>query len=162
MNQPKQLLVFNLDEQRYALPLSDVERIVRAVEITPLPKAPEIVLGVINVRGQVIPVVNIRKRFRLPEREITLNDHLIIAQTSRRAVALLADRAGHVLEVLENKIISAKKILPAMDYVEGVIKLEDGLILIHDLEKFLSLEEEKAINDQLTGLGNQGSGEKND
>ncbi len=162
MNQPKQLLVFNLDEQRYALPLSDVERIVRAVEITPLPKAPEIVLGVINVRGQVIPVVNIRKRFRLPEREITLSDHLIIAHTSRRAVALLADRAGHVLEVLENKIISAKKILPAMDYVEGVIKLEDGLILIHDLEKFLSLEEEKAINDQLTGLGNQGSGEKND
>ncbi len=151
MNQPKHLLVFTLDEQRYALPLPSVKRVVRMVEITPLPKAPEIVLGVINMRGQVIPVVNIRKRFRLPEREITLSDHLIIAQTSKRAVGLLADSAGHALEVLENKIISAKKILPAMDYVEGVIKLEDGLIFIHDLEKFLSLEEEKALERAMKG-----------
>jgi len=151
MNQPKHLLVFNLDEQRYALLLSNVERIVRVVEITSLPKAPEIVFGVINVRGEIIPVVNIRKRFRLPEREIALSDHLIIAKTSRRAVALLADRVGQVLEVLENKIISAKKILPAMDYVEGVVKLEDGLILIHDLEKFLSLEEERALERAMKG-----------
>jgi len=151
MEKLNQLVVFSLDEQRYALLLSNVERIVRVVEITSLPKAPEIVLGVINVRGEIIPVVNIRKRFRLPEREITLSDHLIIAKTSRRAVALLADRVGQVLEVLENKIISAKKILPAMDYVEGVVKLEDGLILIHDLEKFLSLEEEKALERALKG-----------
>ena len=151
MEKLNQLVVFSLDEQRYALPLSNVERIVRVVEITSLPKAPEIVLGVINVRGQVIPVVNIRKRFRLPEREITLSDHLIIAQTSRRAVALLADRVGQVLEVLENDIISAKKILPAMDYVEGVVKLADGLILIHNLEKFLSLEEERALERAMKG-----------
>lgn len=151
MEKLNQLVVFSLDEQRYALLLSNVERIVRAVEITPLPKAPEIVLGVINVRGEIIPVVNIRKRFRLPEREIALSDHLIIAKTSRRAVALLADRVGQVLEVPENKIISAKKILPAMDYVEGVVKLEDGLILIHDLEKFLSLEEERALERAMKG-----------
>jgi purine-binding chemotaxis protein CheW len=151
MEKLNQLVVFSLDEQRYALPLSNVERIVRVVEITSLPKAPEIVLGVINVRGQVIPVVNIRKRFRLPEREIALSDHLIIAQTSRRAVALLADRVGQVLEVLENDIISAKKILPAMDYVEGVVKLADGLILIHNLEKFLSLEEERALERAMKG-----------
>lgn len=151
MSKSSQVVVFDLDEQRYALPLSNVERIVRVVEITPLPKAPEIVLGVINVRGEIIPVVNIRKRFRLPEREITLSDHLIIAKTSRQSVALLADRVGHVLEVPENKIISAKKILPAMDYVEGVVKLEDGLILIHDLEKFLSLEEERALERAMKG-----------
>jgi len=150
-SKPDHFVVFTLDEQQYALPLSNVERIVRAVEITLLPKAPEIVLGVINVRGEIIPVVNIRKRFRLPEHEITLSDHLIIAQTSRLAVALLADRVGHVLDVPETEIISAKKILPAMDYVEGVVKLEDGLILIHDLEKFLSLEEERALERAMKG-----------
>ena len=61
---PDQIVVFALDEPRYALPLSAVERVVRAVEITPLPKAPEIVLGVINMQGQVVPAVDIRKRFR--------------------------------------------------------------------------------------------------
>lgn len=58
-----------LDGQRYALSLAQVERVIRAVEITPLPQAPEIITGVINVRGRVIPVVDIRKRFRLPVRE---------------------------------------------------------------------------------------------
>ncbi len=59
-------IVFTLDEQRYALHLSAVERVICVVEITPLPKAPEIVLGIINVGGQIIPVIDMRKRFRLP------------------------------------------------------------------------------------------------
>ncbi|MBF8302857.1 MAG: cheW40H-4 [Candidatus Dadabacteria bacterium] len=63
MDKLNQLVVLTLDEQRYALHLSAVERIVRVVEVTPLPKAPEIVLGVVNVQGQIIPVINIRKRF---------------------------------------------------------------------------------------------------
>ncbi|MBI4530070.1 MAG: chemotaxis protein CheW, partial [Candidatus Latescibacteria bacterium] len=84
MKESHQLVVFTLDEQRYALHLSAVERVVCSVEVTPLPKAPEVVLGVINVQGQVLPVVNIRKRFQLPERGITLTDHFIVAQTARR------------------------------------------------------------------------------
>jgi len=76
------LVVFTLDEQRYALRLSAVERIVRVVEVPPLPKAPEIVLGIVNVQGRVLPVVNIRRRFRLPEREAGLRDQLILALTS--------------------------------------------------------------------------------
>jgi len=74
-----QLIVFTLDAQRYALHLSAVERAIRMVEITPLPKAPEIVIGVVNIHGAVIPVLNIRKRFRLPEREPDLGDQLIVA-----------------------------------------------------------------------------------
>ncbi len=66
MEQLNQYVVFTLDEQRYVLHLSAVKRIIRVVEITPLPKAPDIVLDVVNVEGQIIPVVNIRKRFRLP------------------------------------------------------------------------------------------------
>ena len=78
MGKPDQLLVFALGDQRCALYLPVVDRVVRMVEITPLPKAPDIVLGVVNVHGEVIPVINVRKRFGLPQRDIAL--------TVRRAV----------------------------------------------------------------------------
>ena len=69
MNNPaNHIVVFALDEQRYALHLLAVERVVRAVEVTALPEAPEIVLGVVNVKGRIVPVINVRRRFRLPER----------------------------------------------------------------------------------------------
>ena len=86
-----QFVIFALDEQHYALRLLAVDQIVRVVEIAPLPQAPEIVLGVINIQGGIIPVFHIRKRFHLPEREINLSDHLIIACTVKRLVALVAD-----------------------------------------------------------------------
>ena len=149
MNELNQHVVFTLDEQRYALHLPAVERIVRVVEVTPLPKAPEIVLGVVNVQGQITPVINIRKRFRLPEREMNLSDQLIIAHTSRRTVALVADAVSGVIERSEQEVIAAEKVLPGIEYVEGVVKLEDGMILIHDLNKFLSLEEEQALDNAM-------------
>ncbi len=149
MPNPRHHVVFTLDEQRYALPLSVVERVVHAVEVTPLPKAPEIVLGVVNVRGRVIPVVNVRKRFRLPEREIELSDQFIIARAAKRPVALVVDTVAGIHEHLEREVIKAEDVLPAMEYVDGVAKLEDGLVLVHDLDKFLSLEEEEALDDSL-------------
>ncbi len=147
MNDSVQLVVFTLDNQRFALPLSIVERAIRIMEIVHLPKAPEIVMGVINLHGKIIPVVNIRKRFHLPQREISLNDQLIISKTKKRPLAILVDSVLGVFEFPEKKIISADKILPDIEYVEGVAKLEEGIILIHDIDKFLSLEEEKAIDE---------------
>src|SRR5258706_9699265 len=85
------LVVFMLDAMRYALRLSCVERIVRVVEIAALPQAPEIVLGIINVHGEIIPVLDIRKRFCLPESELKLESHLVIARTTRRRIALAVD-----------------------------------------------------------------------
>ena len=84
------LVPFLLDDHRYALHLGVVERVIPAVEITPLPKAPEIVLGLINIRGKIIPTLNIRRRLQLPERETELTDHFIIANTPKRTVALPA------------------------------------------------------------------------
>ena len=84
------LVVFKLDDHSYALHVFQVRRVVRVAQWTPLPQAPDIVLGVINLSGEVIPVFDVRKRFGLPVREIDLNDQLIIAQTARRSVALLA------------------------------------------------------------------------
>jgi len=145
MEEAEQLLVFTLDEQRYALHLSAVERVVRVIEITPLPKAPEIVLGVINMHGRIIPVVDTRKRFRLRECEIGLSDQLIIANTDTRPVALIVDSVTGVTEQSKDRIVQAEKIVPGTEYVEGVLKLDDGMVLIHDLDGFLSLKEEKAL-----------------
>lgn len=69
-----QPVTFDLDDHHYALPLTAVERVIRAIEITPLPKAPLIVRGIVNVEGRIVPVVSVRKRFRLPNREIEPRD----------------------------------------------------------------------------------------
>lgn len=146
---PQQWIVFTLDEQRYALPINSVKRIVHAVEVTPLPKAPEIVLGVISLQGQVIPVVNIRKRFGLPDRELELNDHFVIAQTSQRIIALAVDVVSSVVERFKEEIIPSKKVLSDIEYIAGIIRLEDGLILVHDLHQLLSLEEVEGLENAM-------------
>ena len=141
-----QYLVFLLDDQRYALHLSAIDRVVRMVHITPISSAPDILLGIVNLEGLVIPVMDVRQRFNLPERENSLSDRLIFARTQRRSVALIADTVTGVIECSEHSLISAKRILPELAHVEGVIKFEDGMILIHNLDKFLSLEEEAALD----------------
>jgi purine-binding chemotaxis protein CheW len=150
METPHQLVVFTLGEQRYGLVLSSVERAARIVEITPLPNAPEIVLGIINVQGRLIPVVNLRRRFRLPEREVVVTDQILVAHTKRRPVALVADAVVGVFAYSAQQVVGASEILPAAEYLEGVLKLDDGLILIHDLEKFLSLDESRALDAAMT------------
>jgi purine-binding chemotaxis protein CheW len=149
MKQGLQLCLFTLDERRYALTLSCVERVVFVVDITPLPKAPRVVLGVVNVKGDIVPVYDLRRRFRLPEREIHLTDQLMIAKTSRQTVALLVDSVGGVIEVAEEEIAAAREIIPEIEYVQGVVKLQDGLALIHDLDQFLSAEEERTLDKAL-------------
>lgn len=140
------LVVFRLDAQRYALPLAAVERIVRAVEVTPLPNAPSIVLGVIDVEGHVLPVLNIRQRFLLPERNPGPDDQFLITQTGRRMVALVVDETEGVIERPESAVVDAAQIVPGLEQFQGVFRLDDGLVLIYDLEKFLSLDEARVLD----------------
>jgi purine-binding chemotaxis protein CheW len=153
MTNVSRLLVFALEGQRYGLALASVETVFHAVELTPLPQAPEIVLGIVNVRGRVIPVVDIRKRFGMPARELLLEDRLIIAVTPARSIAILADRVDGVMEIDEQEIVKAARILEGPLHVEGVVKLTDGLLLIHDLAGFLSLDEERAVSRALRENG---------
>ncbi|SRR5579885_43779 len=139
------LVVFILDGQRYALHLSAVERVIRAVEITRLPEAPDIVAGVINLRGRVIPVVDVRRRFHLPRRETTPADQFIIARTARRPVAAPVDAVDGVVEYDQGMRVPPGEIVPGIQYVDGVVKLRDGMVLIHDLDRFLSLEERRSL-----------------
>jgi purine-binding chemotaxis protein CheW len=152
MKRLRKLVTFSLDDRAFALYVSAVQRIIRVVEVTALPKAPEIVVGIINMQGRVIPVFDIRMRFQLPAREVQLNDQLIIASTTKRTVALIVDSVNDVIEIPAEKIIAAERILPELEYVEGVMKTEGGMVLIHDLERFLSLPEEKALDEALEAL----------
>ena len=144
-----QLVVFRLDRQRYALPLAAVERIVCAVEVTPLPGAPAIVLGAVDVEGRVLPVLNLRRRFLLPEQEVSPVDQFLIAWTARRMVALVMDEAQGVIEREQSAVIRSDRIVPGLEQFQGVVKLDDGLVLIHDLEKFLSLDEARTLDEAM-------------
>lgn len=147
MRGQENFVVFLLDEKRYALYLSAVERVVHAVYITPLAKAPAIVLGIVSLHGRIVPVFDMRRRFQLPEREASLADQIIFARTGRRTVALWVDRVTGVIECDASDVTHAGSILPAMPYVRGVIQRDDGLVLVHDLDVFLSLDEEQALDD---------------
>ncbi|MGK2858639.1 MAG: chemotaxis protein CheW [Thermoanaerobaculia bacterium] len=156
------LVVFKLDGQRYALELVRVRECLRVVAVTPLPGAPAGVLGAIDLRGVVVPVIELRRRFDHPARSLRLTDQLIIADTGRRIVALLVDEATGVLEATAETCVPASEILPGLDLVAGTVALADGLILIHDLERLLSLEDDAAIDRALeasaTHAGIAGSG----
>lgn len=143
------LIVFRLDERRYALPLRVVERFVRAVEVTPLPKAPAVVLGAINVHGRVLPVLNVRRRFLMPDREITPADWFLVAHTSRHTVVLVVDESEGLLERSQAEIVLSTQIVPGLEQFPGVVRLDDGLVFIHDLERFLSLEEANALDEAM-------------
>lgn len=141
----KQLVVFSLDDQHYALDLVCVERVVRAVEVTHLPQAPDTVHGVINFEGQVIPVVNTRKRLGLPEREIDLPDLFIIARESGRTLALVGDEVKPVLEMTDEQVVKSENVLPATGYVQGVAKADEGMVIILTVSKILSSAEHDTI-----------------
>lgn len=146
MSADTQLLVFLIDGQRYAVPLGVVQRVVRAAEITPLPQAPPIVLGMLDVAGSVLPVLNVRSRFRLPEREIRPTDQFLIAHAGQRVVALAIDAAAEVLDLSPAQIVAAPAVAPGLEHIQGVARMQDGLVLIHNLETFLSLNEAAALD----------------
>ncbi len=148
------LLIFTLSQQLCALPLSVVERIVRAVEIHPLAKAPEVVMGLINLQGRAVPVLNIRKLFRLPYIEMALSDQIIIAHTAGRIVGILVDEAVGVEEYRAEDVIPSEELFPGIEYLEGVVRLRESqtfrgagdIVYIYDLDRFLSLEEKTVID----------------
>lgn len=145
------LVVFRLDEQRFAVALPSVERIVRAAEVTPLPNAPGIVLGIIDIEGRVLPVLNLRRRLGLKEHRLHPDEQFIIARAGGRAVVLVVDETQDVIAPIAEDLVSAGTIAPGLQHIDGAVSLPDGLVLIHDLEKFLSLEEARALDQAMSG-----------
>ena len=139
-------VIFDLDRQRYALDLARVERVVPRPWLEPFPKAPGIVAGVFVLHGQLVPVLDVRARFRLPAREPRLSDQLLVVRTRRRRVALAVDRVETVTSVPAETLVSPESVVPGLEYLRGVARLSDGLVFVHDLDTFLSLEEEARLD----------------
>ena len=139
------LIVFRIGDQDFAVGVAAIERVLRAVEIAPLPDAPRGVRGVINLQGRIVPVFDLGTRFGQPTREVRASDHLLIAHTHWRTVALLVDAVVGVVPRCEAQITSAAEILPDLACVSGVMKLAGGLVLVHDVERFLSIEDHAAL-----------------
>jgi purine-binding chemotaxis protein CheW len=153
VQRPRQLLVFVLDDRQYCVDLRVVVRVARMVEIIPLPHAPEVVLGLINVQGQIMPVVSVRKACGLPERPTRLNDRLIILRLPARMVVLVVDEVIGVVDRIEQEVVTAQQLFPGVDSVEGVVKYNDEMVLIQNIERFLQREEERKLGEAMKDFG---------
>ena len=137
-------LVFVVADMMHALSLSGVEKVELAVEVTPFPEAPRIVIGAINWRGQILPVLSMRRRLHAPERTVMMSDRMIIVRSSRRRLGLMVDEIIGVRPVQRRNVTHAETLSDGLGCVSGATQSMDGLVLIHDLELFLSEEDKKA------------------
>jgi purine-binding chemotaxis protein CheW len=144
------VVIFRLDGLLYALLLENVIRVIHALEIRELPKAPKIISGIINVKGEIIPVIDMRKRFGMMEREIIPDDNFILVDTGKRHVALWIDEMSGVKELKTVNYLETKEVLPYAEFIKGVAKIEEDIILIYDLEQCLNLEEEMELEKALS------------
>jgi len=147
-----EVLVFEVAGQKYGLPSEDVRELVRAVAITPLPSAPAAIEGVVNVRGRVLPVLDVRARFHLPPRPLDPSDHFIVAAAGTRGVVLRVDRATHLTMIDEACIQAPETLGPSADYVAGVTRVDGDLVLIHDITTFLSAAEAATLDEALSEI----------
>ncbi len=146
---PRQVVVFRLDDMMFALPMDIVIRIINSVFITPLPNAPPVILGIINMEGRILPVFDIRKRFGLPPREIIPDDRYIILQTRERTVAIVADEVDGVSGLESKNVISDDELIRKSEYIAGIVKTDSGMILIHDPDRFLSDQENRLLSEAI-------------
>ncbi|MEE9465906.1 MAG: chemotaxis protein CheW [Candidatus Neomarinimicrobiota bacterium] len=140
----RQLVIFKLIDGIYGLDIQYVREINRLTKITPIPKAPAFVEGIINLRGTIVPVVNLSKRFGLGKTEHTKDTRIVVIENGEYTLGMEVDGVSEVLRIPANEIDPATNMSTtgiAVDFVEGVGKVDDQLILILDTKKLFSAEE---------------------
>lgn len=139
------VLVFGVHDQLYALPADDVREVLRSVAVTRLPGAPAAVEGIVDVRGEVVPVLDIRERFGLPRTEIGVDEHFILTRAGGRSVLLRADRA---LEVRDAGVAPSADAFEGQ-HLAGTTRIADSLVLIYDLPTLLSASDGAILDEAL-------------
>ncbi|RIW36463.1 chemotaxis protein CheW [Bacillus salacetis] len=134
------VIVFQLMEKEYAIPVSQVRSIEKVEYITRVPKAAPYVKGVINLRGVVTPVIDLRSRFSLPKEEHTEDTRIIIAGINDMEVGLVVDAANDVLDIHSDGIESQPEVVGSVEagYISGVAKIEKRLLVLLNLEEVLN------------------------
>jgi purine-binding chemotaxis protein CheW len=142
----RQLVIFDLAGEAYGVDINAVQGIIRMQTITKVPRTPDFVEGVINLRGEVIPVVDLRKRFGLTATDETKDSRIVVVYIGEQQVGMVVDAVTEVLRIAADSIEPPSSVITSADsaYLLGIAKLEDRLITLLDLEQALS-EAEKSM-----------------
>ena len=140
MASERQLVVFDLAEEAYGVDISSVREIIRMQDITQVPRTPEFVEGVINLRGKVIPVVDLRKRFGFSTEEATKDTRIVVVDIGGQDIGVVVDAVNEVLRVAADAVEPPSSVITTADseYLLGIVKLAARLIILLDLEQALS------------------------
>jgi len=135
-----QLVTFHIGEEEFGVNILVVNEIIRLVQITLVPNAPYFIEGVINLRGKVLPVVGLRKRFRMPEKPLDANSRIIVMELHQNVVGFLVDSVSQVLRIKKSTVEKPPAVVDGVgsEYIEGVGKLDDRLLILLDLEALLA------------------------
>lgn len=143
----KQYVIFTLNDEEYGVEINHVQEITEYETATSVPNTPNFIEGIINLRGEIVPIVSIKKRFELPEVEVSEDQRVIIINLGSKQVGFVVDDASQVITMDESQIEKPPEVIAGRDrgYITGVGKVEDNIILLLDLEKILSEDEKKEI-----------------
>ncbi|MFN3383316.1 MAG: chemotaxis protein CheW [Archaeoglobaceae archaeon] len=136
-----QVIVFKLGEERYGVDISQVREIIRPTQITRIPNAPDFVEGVINLRGQITTIVNLRKRFGMPPTPIDNDTRIIVVEYNNAVLGMMVDTVNEVKYLSQKDIEPLPSIITSREeakFLKGVGKLPDGLLILIDLNKVLN------------------------
>ncbi len=137
----KEYVLFKIEQGNYALDIKYVENIERTSDITSVPFTDHFIQGVINLRGEIIPVINVRKRLGIEDREFDKNSRIIILKYNEYNIGLLVDESYEVLQLSEESIEKAPNTSDEEDYIGYIGKDNGRIIMILDIFKFLKIEE---------------------
>lgn len=143
----EKLVCFELVGEVFGVPISMVQEIIRVQEITEIPRAPEFVEGVINLRGKIIPVIDLRKRFGLGAGEHSKNTRIVVIKVGDIVVGMVVDAVSEVIRLNDEDIEPPSPIVASLDaeYIKGVGKIENKLIILLDTEKILTVHEKAGL-----------------
>jgi purine-binding chemotaxis protein CheW len=144
-SQAEVVLTFSVDDDRCAIDAAAVEELVRAVAVRPLPGQPAFIAGVIDLRGSVIPVLDVRVRLGRSRREMATSDQFIIASIHGRRVALWVDQVDELVTCDVDTLTASTGLVVGMPALRGVSRTRSGLVMIYDVEAFISQSEADAL-----------------
>jgi purine-binding chemotaxis protein CheW len=143
-------LLFSVDARRYAIPLQQVSEVVPAVNVHGLPGAPAIVEGVVNVRGEILPVLSLRARMGHAAREVQSTEYFILVQTLSRRVILRSDTTPEIMSLSAIPDLGGEPVDRAL---AGVLPLPEGIALFHDVDRFMTMYDDSALDAALADAG---------
>lgn len=147
-NEPTiQWVTFRLDGEKYGINVVQVQEVLRITEIAPVPGAPDYVLGIINLRGNVVTVIDTRNRFGLPSKDTNDDSRIVIIETDGHVIGILVDSVAEVVDLYESEIESAPNVGKAGNsrYIQGVTSRDNQLLILVDLNRFLSDDEQDVL-----------------